>query len=258
MRHPYLDGPYPRAYAHRGWHTGELAGLENTMAAFRRAAAEGYQYIELDVRRTADGIVVVHHDPSLGRLGAGSGAIAELPYSALRAARVGGREEIPRLEQVLEELPDTRLTIELKSDDVVAPVLRLLRSTGDWDRVCLGSFSERRLAAVRRAAGARAFTSLGMRSGFALRARSWLGRPATGPPVRGDLAQLPRRYGRVRVIDPALLRTARALGIEVHVWTVDEPAEMRALLDLGVDGLLTDRPDLLRDVLRERGQWPLG
>jgi glycerophosphoryl diester phosphodiesterase len=258
VAHPYLDGPYPRAYAHRGWHTGDLAGLENTMAAFRRAVDEGFHYLELDVHRTVDGEVVVHHDAVLGRLTDGTAAIADLTWPMLSTVRVGGREPIPRLADVLTELPDTRITVELKSDDAVSPTIRLLDAADCWHRVCIGSFSERRLEVVRRVAGQRALTSMGRRSAVALRVRAWYGprRGAPGPAVRGDVAQLPNRYGRITVVDPKLMATARALGREVHVWTVDRPAEMHELLDMGVDGLLSDRPDLLRDVLRARGQWP--
>ena len=259
VRHPYFDGPHPRAYAHRGWHIGELAGLENTMAAFRRAVKEGYRYLELDVRSSADGVAVVHHDPVLLRTAGAVGTVAGLSYAALRDHRVGGREEIPSLEDVLTELPQTRLTIELKADDVVQPVLRVLTRTASWHRVCLGSYSEHRLQAVRRAAGPRVLTSMARRSAIGLRMRAWFRGPTPlGPPVRGALAQLPRRYGPLTVVDDALVGTAHRRDLEVHVWTIDDPDEMRELLDLGVDGLLSDRPDLLREVLRERRQWPLG
>jgi glycerophosphoryl diester phosphodiesterase len=261
QRHPYFDGPYPRAYAHRGWHIGELAGCENTLAAFRRAVEEGFAYIELDVHASADGVPVVHHDATLDRTTDGAGLIAAQPAAALTAVRVAGQEPLPLLEQVLTELPDVRMTIELKSDAVVDPVLALLERTDSWHRVCLGSYHDSRLARARAAAGSRVCTSMAQVAAFGLRARAWLDAlpppfsrlPA--PPVTGDLAQLPRRFGVLTVIDAALLRTAHAAGREVHVWTVDEPAEMSALLDLGVDGLLSDRPDLLRKLLQERDQW---
>ena len=114
-RHPYLDGGYPRAYAHRGWHLGDLAGCENTMAAFRRAVVEGFGYLELDVHASADGVAFVHHDALLGRTTDGSGPIAERSAAELASVLVRGREPLPRLEQVLTELPDTRITVELKS-----------------------------------------------------------------------------------------------------------------------------------------------
>lgn len=261
MPHPYLDGPYPRAYAHRGWHIGELAGLENTLVAFLRAAVEGFGYLELDVRATADDAVVVHHDATLDRTTDGTGPIAELSVAEVTRARVDGREPVPLLAEVLAALPSTRFTIEVKSAQVVAPLLAVLDDAHAWRRVCLGSYDERRLHRARRAAGPRLCTSMAQLSAFGLRSRAWLDLlPAPlswlpAWPVTGQLAQLPRRFGPLTVVDEALLRAAHRGGREVHVWTVDDPAEMTELLDLGVDGLLSDRPDLLRDVLAGRGEW---
>jgi glycerophosphoryl diester phosphodiesterase len=260
-RHPFLDGPFPRAFAHRGWHLGELAGMESSLAAFRRAAAEGYRYLETDVRATRDGVVVVIHDATLDRTTDGCGEIEKLDWAAVRTARVAGREPICRLADLLEELPGMRLNIDVKADSAVAPVLNLLHRTHGWDRVCLASFSEARLQRLRTAAGPRLLTSLGTASAVALRLRSMslsrrgARKPATMP-IRGKLAQLPVRMCGVRVVDRALVRCAHRRGLEVHAWTVDRAAEMAALLDLGVDGLITDRPDVLRDVLRVRGVWP--
>jgi glycerophosphoryl diester phosphodiesterase len=259
--HPYLDGPYPRAYAHRGWHLDELAGCENTMAAFRRAVAEGFEYLELDVHTTRDRVPIVHHDPFLDRTTDGTGLIATRSAAELSAVRVRGREPLPRLEQVLRELPSARITIELKTGSAVQPVLELLEETGSWERVCLGSFHDGWLNRARTSAGPRLCTSLGQSSAFGLRSRAWLdalpwpGPRLPTPPVIGDLAQLPHRFGRLTVVDATLLRTARASGREVHVWTINAPAQMAQLLDLGVDGLLSDRPDLLREQLAARGCW---
>jgi glycerophosphoryl diester phosphodiesterase len=261
-RHPYLDGPYPRAYAHRGWHIDELAGLENTLAAFRRAVEEGFGYLELDVHASADGVVFVHHDAMLDRTTDRRGLIAELPATELARVRVLGREPVPLLEQVLTELPGTRLTIEVKSAAVVGPLLQVLERTGSWDRVCVGGYDHRWLHRARAGAGDRLCTSMSQRDALGLRTRAWfdaLPGPLSrlpAPAAAGDLAQLPRRLGLLTVVDRALLRVAHADGREVHVWTVDRAAEMAELLDLGVDGLLSDRPDVLRSVLRERGQWP--
>jgi glycerophosphoryl diester phosphodiesterase len=206
-------------------------------------------------------VPVVHHDATLDRTTDGAGPIAALPAAALTEVRVNGREPIPLLEQVLTELPATRITVELKSHAVIEPVLAVLERTDSWHRVCLGSYHDGRLAKARNAGGPRLCTSLAQVSAFGLRARAWLDalpRPLSSlpaPPVAGNLAQLPRRFGALTVVDEALLRTAHAGGREVHVWTVDDPAEMAALLDLGVDGLLSDRPDLLREVLHSRDAW---
>lgn len=260
-RHPYLDGPYPRAYAHRGWHLDDLAGCENTLAAFHRAVDEGFGYLELDVHASTDGEVFVHHDATLDRTTDGHGRIGALPAAAIGEVRVRGREPIPRLEQVLTELPGTRMTIEVKSDAVVAPLLGVLERTDAWHRVCVGGFAERWLDRARAGAGPRLLTSMAMPSALGLRSRAWLD-ALPGPlrhlpalPVRGGLAQLPRRLGALTVVDGALLRAAHTAGREVHVWTVDDAGEMGELLDLGVDGLLSDRPDVLRKVLQNRDQW---
>lgn len=261
VRHPYFDGPYPRAYAHRGWHTGDLVGYENTFAAFRRAVDEGFSYLEMDVHTSSDGIVIVHHDATLDRTTDGIGPIVAHTAAELAEVRVRDQEPLPRLEDVLGALPDTRMTIELKSDAVVEPVLAVLDRTDSWHRVCLGSYHDARLRRARAAAGERLCTSMAQGAAFGLRSRAWLAAlpgplsrlPA--PQIIGDLAQLPRRFGALTVVDGGLVRTAHAAGREVHVWTVDEPAEMSDLLDLGVDGLLSDRPDLLRAVLQQRGQW---
>lgn len=196
-RHPYLDGPYPRAYAHRGWHLGDLAGCENTLAAFHRAADEGFRYLEMDVHASADGVAMVHHDRSLDRTTDGHGLLAALPATEIGHARVGGREPVPRLDQVLTELPGCRITIEIKSAAAVLPTLAVLGDAGAWDRVCLGSFEERWLQRARAAAGTRLLTSMAKMSAIGLRARAWLGalpgplgllsRVPLPPPVLGGL-----------------------------------------------------------------------
>ncbi|WP_308258719.1 glycerophosphodiester phosphodiesterase family protein [Saccharothrix obliqua] len=254
--HPYLSGPHPRAYAHRGWHLDDLAGMENSLAAFRRAAAEGYRYLETDVHATSDGVVVVHHDDVLDRTTDGTGPVAAQPWSAVRAAKVGGREPVARLEDLLEELPDALLNVDVKSDAAVGPVVALLRRTGAVDRVCLASFSDARLARLRRLLGPGLMTSVGPRSAAALWAAGRV--PALRAPVAGRIAQVPVTRGRLTVVDGRFVRAAHRRGMEVHVWTVDAAREMGRLLDLGVDGLVTDRPDVLRDVLAARGVWAGG
>ena len=279
--HPYLAGPYPRAYAHRGWHLDELAGLENTTAALCRAVAEGYSYLELDVHATADGVAVVHHDRSLDRTTDASGPLAARTAAELSRVRVRGphgQEPIPHLDEVLEALPDTRVTVELKSGAAVRPVLDVLARLDAWHRVCLAGYHDPWLRMARRlaaAGGAPLFTSMGHNSVVGLRLHGWARpgrgrpdrdghgatRPGTGrrtrlaPVVRGDLAQLPHRFAGLTVVDADVLQVAHGSGREVHVWTVDDPGVMAGLLDAGADGIITDRPDLLRELLRSRGAW---
>lgn len=254
--HPYLAGPSPRAFAHRGWHLGDLDGMENSLSSFRRAAAEGYEYVETDVHATSDGVVVVHHDPSLDRITDGGGLIAAQPWSAVKNAKIAGREPVARLEDVLEELPQTKFNVDVKAGSAVGPFAEVLARTGTYDRVSAASFSDGRLARLRRLAGPKLITAMGPRSVAVLWAGGWAPWLRMSFLARGAMAQVPVRMSGLTVVDPSFLRSAKRAGVEVHTWTIDEPAEMRRLLDLGVHGIVSDRPDLLREVLRERGAWP--
>ena len=249
----FLEGKPPRAFAHRGWHIGELAGLENSMAAFRRAFDEGYRYLETDVRLTADGRLIVFHDARLDRVTDRQGLVAALPWQEIRRVRIAGTEPIPLLADLLEEFPTARFNIDAKTDAAAGPLVDLVMKTGSAARVCLGSFSDRRLAAMRAACGPAVATSMGSREIFRLVRASALQRRFE---LSAWAAQVPVGLRGVPIVTPRFIAAAHAAGLEVHVWTIDDPAEMRRLLSLGVDGIMTDRPDLLRDVLRERGEWP--
>ncbi|MFC9607783.1 glycerophosphodiester phosphodiesterase [Streptomyces niveus] len=250
VRHPYLDHPSPIPFAHRG---GAADGIENTAAAFRRAAGLGFRYFETDVHTTADGRLVAFHDETLDRVTDMRGRIRELSWSEISRARVGGGEPLALFEDLLEEFPDARWNIDMKAEPALLPLIELIRRTDSWDRVCLGSFSEARVARAQRLAGPRLATSYGVRGVLGLRLRSY-GVPA---PVREGAvcAQVPQDQSGVRVVDERFVRTAHARGLQVHVWTVNEADRMRALLDLGVDGIMTDHLETLSAVLTERGVW---
>ncbi|WP_432146105.1 glycerophosphodiester phosphodiesterase family protein [Streptomyces sp. bgisy084] len=259
IRHAYLDHPGPLPFAHRG---GDAEGLENTAAAFRRSVGLGYRYLETDVHATSDGRLVAFHDATLDRVTDTRGAIGELPWQAVRRARVGGREPLPLFEELLEEFPEARWNVDLKAEAALAPLLDLLRRTRAWERVCVGSFSEARVARAQQLAGRRMASSLGTRGVAGLRLRSY-GRGVLpldrllGAAVRRSAVcvQVPERQSGLPVVDPLFLRAAHALGMQVHVWTVNDADRMNALLDLGVDGIMTDRLETLRTVLTERGLW---
>ncbi|WP_282702554.1 glycerophosphodiester phosphodiesterase [Streptomyces sp. CC219B] len=250
IRHPYLDHPGPIAFAHRG---GAADGLENTLPQFRRAVELGYRYLETDVHVTRDGRLVAFHDATLDRVTDGAGRIADLPWADVRHARVGGREPVPLFEELLEAFPDTRWNVDVKAESALLPFLDLVERTGAWDRICLGSFSEARVVRAQRLAGPRLATSYGIRGVLNLRLRSW-GLPAA---VRRSAvaAQVPETQSGIEVVDHRFVRAAHARGLQVHVWTVNEPARMHRLLDLGVDGIMTDHIDTLRKVMEDRGVW---
>ena len=256
----YFDHEGPIALAHRGGT--ELAanvGIENSLKAFHNALDLGFRYIETDVHATADGEVIAFHDPRLDRVTEAVGAIAQLPYDAVKEARIGGTEPIPTLAELLEALPDTRLNIDIKADNALGPTLEVLRRHDALDRVCLASFSDKRIRTVRRLLDHKVATSAGQFSIAHLRlVPGLISRLAhTAAPA----LQIPSRHrlrGRtIQIATPALIDLAHRLGKHVHVWfhSWDEetPEELHRLLDLGVDGIVSDRIDVLARVLADRG-----
>ena len=250
MSYAFLDHPGPVPYAHRG---GALEGLENTMAAFAAATALGFRYLETDARVTADGVVVAVLDDDLSRTCGRPGMISELPWSDVRTARVGGTEPIPLLEDVIGTFPEARVNLDAKSDAVVAPMIEVIRKTASLERVCVGAFTDRRLVDIRRALGPRLCTSMGPKEVARWIACSFV--PGGIGLPRTPVAQVPVRRDRIPIVTPRSVRAARAHNVQVHVWTIDDPAEMERLLDLGVQGIITDRPHVLKEVLQRRGQW---
>ena len=244
-RHPFLDWPAPLAFAHRG---GASEAPENTLPAFQRAIDLGFRYLETDAHVTADGVVVAFHDDDLSRTCGRPGFIHELPWREVATARVDGREAIPRLVDVLESFPTARLNIDCKSEQVLGPLGDELARTGVLDRVCIGSFSDARLRRMRQRFGPGLCTSYGPVELAVLRV---LGVSRTGV----QSVQAPRRWHGAPVATAAFVERCHRRNIEVHVWTIDDEDAMDHLLDIGVDGIMTDRPAILRDVLIRRGQW---
>jgi glycerophosphoryl diester phosphodiesterase len=248
-RFAFLDHPGPIPFAHRG---GAGDWPENTMPAFEAAVALGYRYLETDVHVTADGVLCAFHDDRLDRVTDRTGLIADRPWSEVRLAKVGGTEQIPLLEDLLGTWPDARINIDPKHDSAVDALAAVLARTNSVERVCIGAFSDRRLARLRALLGPRLCTSLGPGAITRLRAASLTSTNGTLP---GACVQVPPSYRGAPLVDERFVRAAHRRNMPVHVWTIDEPDEMRRLLDLGVDGIMTDRPAVLKEVLVERGQW---
>lgn len=256
----YLDGPGPIALAHRG---GGLEVPENSRAAVEHTVSLGLGYLETDVHATSDGVVVLSHDPTVDRVTDGTGAVGEMTWDRLSRLRDRSGGRLLRLDELLGEFPALRVNIDAKDDAVVTPLVETLRRTDAWDRVCLASFSDARLAGLRAALGPRVATSLGRRDIVRLAAASRLPGPAgrralrgvPGPTEGAVCVQVPVSHRGVPVVTPRFVAATHRHGLAVHVWTLDEPAQMHVLLDLGVDGLVSDRPRVLRDVLTARGPW---
>jgi glycerophosphoryl diester phosphodiesterase len=252
----FLDHPGILAFAHRG---GAGDWPENTLPAFAAAVALGYRYLETDVHVTSDGKLVAFHDPSLDRVTDQHGRIADLPWSQVSRARVAPPvgtaatdAPIPLLEDLLGTWPDVRVNIDPKHDSAVGPLVDVIRRTDAWDRVCVGAFSDRRLARFRRLTANRVCTGLGPAGIARLRLAS-LHAPVGS--FAAGCAQVPTHAGGRTLVDARFVAAAHARRMQVHVWTIDDSIEMQRLLDLGVDGIMTDRPAVLKELLVARGQW---
>ncbi|MEJ7628821.1 MAG: glycerophosphodiester phosphodiesterase family protein [Nocardioidaceae bacterium] len=248
----------PLAMAHRGGaHTGQSGGIENSMAAFGAAVALGFRYVETDVHATADGRVIAFHDTTLDRVTDLTGAVAHVPYDRVRRALIGGREPIPLLSDILASWPDLKVNIDCKAALAIDPLARLIAQHHAWDRVCVASFSPWRLSRLRARLGPRVATSYTLPGVAALRLLPTY-RLRWATIGDGLVAQVPSQVGAFPIVTRGFVERAHALRKQVHVWTVDDPVEMSRLLDLGVDGIITDRADVLREVYDARGIWPGG
>ncbi|MCC3298616.1 glycerophosphodiester phosphodiesterase [Arthrobacter sp. zg-Y916] len=262
---PYFTPPFlpqhsgaaaPLGLSHRGF---SPAGLENTMAAFQAAVDLGFGYLETDVRTTSDGVLMAFHDETLDRVTDGSGPISARSLRELRGVRVGGTEPIPTLEEVLVRWPDVRLNVDIKDAAGAGALAALIEKHQAHDRVLVTSFSDRRRLDCLRRLSRPAASSAGSGGTAAMLLLSPLGLGGLVARLgRFGCVQVPLNFRGIPVVRPAFLRRCHRAGIQVHVWTVNTRPLMEGLLDLGVDGLVSDRADLLSQVLSARGAWPQG
>lgn len=249
-RFAYLDHDGPIPFAHRG---GTSHAPENTLPAFEHAVSLGYRYLETDVQLTADGVLVAFHDNDLHRTTGRQARVSDLPWSEVRTALVDGREPIPLLEDLLGSFPEARINIDCKTDVAVDGLVAAIRRTAVQDRVCIGSFSTARLRKIRGLLGASVCTSLGPTEVVRWLLGTVLHSGSLVPSI--PCAQVPVSMRGIPVVTEQTVARAHRAGMQVHVWTIDDPTEMHRLLDLGVDGVMTDEPVVLKQVLESRGQW---
>ena len=253
---PFLDHPRPIAFAHRG---GAAHAPENSWTAFEHAVKLGYVYLETDARATSDGKLMAFHDRNLDRVTDAEGPINMKSYREIAALRVGGSEPIPLIEDLLAAWPGTRFNIDLKDEAGIPLLPSVLRRTDAWDRVCVTSFSGARLRIARKLFNRPVCMTTSPAAIAAVRCS--IGAVRTqGPPTQLLARRLSRTDARCaqvpgRVATSSFVRRAHALGLDVHVWTINDRAEMIRFLDLGADGIMTDDIEMLRAVLIERGQW---
>lgn len=227
------------------------------MAAFHAAVELGTVHVETDVHTTADGVLVVFHDESLDRVTDRRGRIAELTGDAVTQARIGGVEPVPTFDQLVTALPGAKINLDVKDWNSVESMAEAIERHGIHARVLVTSFSDRRRRAVLKRLDKRVASSAGSTlTALFVFLGPILPAALTRKLLSGvDVFQVPVRYGRFPVVTKGFIRRAHRVGRLVHVWTINETAEMERLLDLGVDGIVSDRLDLLKQVLIERGAW---
>lgn len=248
----FLEHPGPLPFAHRG---GAAEAVENSWSAFERAIGLGFRYMETDVRATSDGVVVAFHDNDLVRVAHTSGPVEAITWDSLRHITLDDGRPVPRMDELLAAWPEVRWNIDVKAKAAAIPLAEALKKASATQRVLLTSFSDLRCALLRRLVGSGVATGSGRlaTAGLVLAKRvNILAKLVVPAPAA---AQVPISSSGVVIVDEAFIRVCHQAGIAVHVWTVDDPAEMNRLLDLGVDGLMTDRPTVLKEVLTGRGQW---
>lgn len=252
----FFSVEHPIRFAHRG---SGILWPENTLHAFDRAVADyGYHYLELDVRLSTDRVPIVMHDPTLDRTTDAEGPVGDLTVEQLKsldaAYRFGPEQDfplrgtgitIPTLDDVYRTLPEVRINIDLKQDGAEWAVAEVIRSNDAEHRTLVGSFSDRRITKFRRITGFTVAVSAGPLSVVRMWVASRIGWPIRLPV---QAYQVSEEYPGL-TIDRRLVKTVHRAGAQLHVWTVNAAEEMRTLLDLGVDGIFTDRPDLLNEVL---------
>lgn len=246
----YFAAPPPRVLAHRGL---ALEAPENTLLAFAKALAVGVDFVETDVHVSSDGVAIVSHDARLDRVAGRGVRVDQLTAAELRRVDLGHGQGFSTLAEVLDAFPQARFNIDIKAVGAVLPTAEAIRSLKATRRVLITSFSDaRRRAALRELPGVA--TSAAMGTGARMLAASTLrlGGQVARILRSVDAVQLPEWWKGVRVVTPRLIRQAHAAGVEVHVWTVNDPVDMARLLDLHVDGIVTDRADLAMAVLRSR------
>lgn len=249
----YFNSPLPRVIAHRGFAPVGGTAVENTLAAFASALELGASHLETDVHSSKDGVAVVSHDPDLARLVSQTGTVGGLNFSTLRTLDLGNGSFFCSLAEALATFPTARFNIDIKSRDAVGPTVDAVLAADASDRVLVTSFSgARRSRAVRGLPGV-ATSASAARFVVALLAdrigARWIVRAAL---KNVDAVQVPERALGLEVVTPHFVQTLHEVGVELHVWTVNDESSMHRLLDAGVDGLITDRTDIAITVLAER------
>jgi len=256
--YPYCSSGFA-AMAHRGGGLWEPnLGKENTLFAFSQAVSLGYRYLETDVQATKDGQLVCMHDTNLERMTSTAGSVKDFTAEELSAIRVNGTEPIPFFADVVDALPGIRFNVDLKTDDAVVPLVEAITAHNLWDRILVDSFSQMRISQFRTLTSGKVPTAIAP-AGVAWTAFIPIISEVVSSPGVALQGPVTQKVGVVTldVLTEKTIARVHRLGKVVHAWTINEPDEMELLIDWGVDGIITDRPDLLKEILVRRDLWEL-
>jgi glycerophosphoryl diester phosphodiesterase len=248
--HPFLNHDGVLAFAHRG---GDRFAPENTMAAFAHAVGLGYRYLETDVHASKDGVAFAFHDDDLKRMTGDDIAISSLLARDVEAIGLSGGHKIPKMSDLLEAFPEANFNIDAKAWPVVEPLAALINQTATHARICVGAFSDSRIAKLVELTHGKVCCVAGPRQSAKFLAGGLVRLPLS---FRADCLQLPPIHDSgATLVTPGLVAYAHKRGLQVHVWTINDESQMHDLLDMKVDGLMSDDCELLKSVLQSRNLW---
>ena len=244
----FLEGRF-LAFAHRG---GSESAPENSFKAFYRAVEIGYKYLETDVHLTKDGYLITFHDASLDRVTNKNGLIKDLKLSDIKKAKIDGTEEIPLLLELLDSFPNCFFNIDCKVDETVKPLVDLIKNKALFDRVCVGSFSQKRINYIRKSLGKDVKTSMGPSEVILSKFLSYT---SVKYNFQSSYTSIPiKRYG-VSLLDKRNIDYLKSTNQKVIAWTINNEDQMKMLINMGVDGIMTDNLSLLKKVLIDENLW---
>jgi glycerophosphoryl diester phosphodiesterase len=237
------------AFAHRG---GNEFAPENSFRAFKSAVDIGYKYLETDVHLTKDGFLIAFHDDTLDRVTDKSGLIRDLTLSEIKKAKIAGTDEIPLLSELLNSFTDCFFNIDCKVDETVQPLINLINNKDFINRVCIGSFSQKRINFIRKSLGKEVKTSMGPAEVILSKFLSYT---SLGYNFKSSYTSIPiRRYG-INLLDERNINYLKSNNQKVIAWTINDEDQMKMLINIGIDGIMTDNLNLLKKVLIEESLW---
>ena len=247
--HKFLKNKTPIAIAHRG---GSNLGIENTMEAFENAINIGFKTLETDIQVTNDNKLVVFHDLTLNRLTNTKGMVKDKTWNELKKIKILGKCNIPLLSDIFDKWPKIKINIDPKNDECIDCLINFIKEYNCFEKICIGSFSGKRLEKLRQKFGPKLCTSAGPFEVLRLKASSLINLSTS---IDANCVQVPLKYYGIKIIDENFIKFCHSQNLMVHVWTINDILEIERLLDLGVDGIISDNIQGLKKIFKKKNYW---